>query len=77
MEANELEDELSPFIIGKMVQVTGTNFKGEAYEETDIIYRLAVDTATKDQDILILFTNNGKRLEVNLDDFKTNVKILN
>lgn len=76
-ETEELEDYLESVFIGKVVSIKYTHkYKGQQVE-VDMVNRLAIDTITKPQDFLILFTNAGKRLEVPLDDLKSHITILN
>lgn len=76
-ETAELEQELESLLIGKVVQIKYTHFSKEERVEIDTVNRLAVDIDTRPNHYLILFTNQGKRLEINLDDFSTHIKVLN
>jgi hypothetical protein len=76
-ETEELETYLESELIGKVVSIKYTHkYKGKQVE-VDMVNRLSIDTITKPQDLLILFTNSGKRLEVPLDDLKSYITILN
>jgi hypothetical protein len=76
-ETEALETEFTSILVGKMVQVSYTDYKHNPQVEVDTVNRLAVDLDTRPGDYLILFTNNGKRIEVNLDEFSTHIKLLN
>ena len=76
-EVEELEDYLESILIGKVASIKYTDRNNSEQVEVDMVNRLAIDAGTRPRDFLILFTNNGKRIEVPLDDFKSHITLLN
>ena len=76
-EVEELEDYLESILIGKVASIKYTDKNNSEQVEADMVNRLAIDAGTRPRDFLILFTNNGKRIEVPLDDFKSHITLLN
>jgi|LakMenEpi03Aug12_release.lakeMendotaPanAssembly.Ray.scaffolds.fasta_scaffold387326_2 hypothetical protein len=76
-EVEELEDYLESILIGKVASIKYTDKNNSEQVEVDMVNRLAIDAGTRPRDFLILFTNNGKRIEVPLDDFKSHITLLN
>jgi hypothetical protein len=76
-EVEELEDYLESILIGKVASIKYTDKNNSEQVEVDMVNRLAIDAGTRPRDFLILFTNNGKRIEVPLDDFKSHIILLN
>jgi hypothetical protein len=76
-EVEELEDYLESILIGKVASIKHTDKNNSEQVEVDMVNRLAIDAGTRPRDFLILFTNNGKRIEVPLDDFKSHITLLN
>ena len=76
-EVEELEAYLESILIGKVASIKHTDRNNSEQVEVDMVYRLAIDAGTRPRDFLILFTNNGKRIEVPLDDFKSHITLLN
>jgi hypothetical protein len=75
-EREELEQELSSFLVGKLVSISHTNWKGEEQTDADMVDRLAIDADTRKREYLIFFLNNDRRVEIPLDDFYTKVTLL-
>jgi glutamine synthetase type III len=76
-EVEELEDYLESILIGKVASIKYTDKNNSEQVEVDMVNRLAIDAGTRPRDFLILFTNNGKRIEVPLDNFKSHITLLN
>jgi len=76
-EVEELEDYLESILIGKVASIKHTDKNNSEQVEVDMVNRLAIDAGNRPRDFLILFTNNGKRIEVPLDDFKSHITLLN
>lgn len=76
-EVEELEAYLESILIGKVASIKHTDRNNSEQVEVDMVNRLAIDAGTRPRDFLILFTNNGKRIEVPLDDFKSHITLLN
>jgi len=76
-EVEELEAYLESILIGKVTSIKYTDRNNSEQVEVDMVNRLAIDAGTRPRDFLILFTNNGKRIEVPLDDFKSHITLLN
>lgn len=76
-EVEELEAYLESILIGKVASIKYTDRNSSEQVEVDMVNRLAIDAGTRPRDFLILFTNNGKRIEVPLDDFKSHITLLN
>ncbi len=72
----EEEDELNRVYAGKVVELTHYVHEKGFQKKIAIVDRLAIDSSTKGTPQVIIFFNDGKKFEVDKDDFLTDFKTL-